>query len=110
MAVRVDRAVVVTASADGSGGDESVAGAADGFDPIGSDLAAQVADVDIDDVATGVEVVAPYLRQELFSAEDLVGVAAECFGERELPGWTARRRVRRPGRVGSAGLVPASRP
>ena len=46
-----------------------VAGAANGLEVLGPELAAQVADVDVDDVGAGVEVEAPDAGEQLLAAE-----------------------------------------
>ena len=48
------------------------------------ELAAQVADVDVDDVAAGVEVDAPHRVEELLAREHLARVAHEVLEQREL--------------------------
>ena len=65
---------------------EPVAHAAHGGDGAGSELLAQVADVDVDDVRAGVEVEAPDLVEELFAGEHLAGVHHQGLGEGELAG------------------------
>ena len=51
-----------------------------------AELAAQVADVDVDDVRARVEVVAPDVREQLLAAQHLAGVAQERLQQRELLG------------------------
>ena len=65
---------------------EPVPHAAHGLEALGPELAAQVADVDVDDVGAGVEVVAPDVREQLLAAEDLARVAQERLQQRELLG------------------------
>ena len=48
-------------------GAERVAHAADRLDDAVAELAAQVADVHVDDVRAGVEVVAPHVREQLLA-------------------------------------------
>ena len=55
---------------------EPVAHAAHGGDRVGAELLAQVADVDVDDVRAGVEVVAPHVVEQLLAGEHLAGVHA----------------------------------
>ena len=55
-------------------------------DAVLAELLAQVADVHVDDVGGGVEVIAPHLAEQLLACEDLAGVAKERFGEREFAG------------------------
>jgi hypothetical protein len=64
---------------------EPVAHAADRLDHVPAELAAQVANVNVDHVGLGIEVVPPHVRQQLLAGQDLVGVAQERLGQRELP-------------------------
>jgi cellulose synthase/poly-beta-1,6-N-acetylglucosamine synthase-like glycosyltransferase len=64
---------------------EAVAHAPDCLDHVPAQLASQVADVDVDHVGLGVEVIAPDVRQQLLARQHLVGVAQECLGQGELP-------------------------
>jgi uncharacterized protein YhaN len=50
----------------------------------GAELAAEVADVDVDDVGAGVEVKAPDVAEDLLAGEDLARVAEEQLGEGKL--------------------------
>ena len=59
---------------------EAVAHPANGLDEIAPEFLAKVADVDIDDVRTGVVVVTPDVAQQLLASEDLPGVPEEQFG------------------------------
>ena len=69
------------------------------------DLAAQVADVDLDDVGVAVEVVAPHLAQQVVLGDDVAAAAQQRLEQRELPGGQRRRDVApaagaaRPGRA-----------
>ena len=63
---------------------QPVAHAADGLDHAVAELAAQVPDVDVDDVGAGVEVVPPHVGQKLFARQHLPGMAEEHLGEGEL--------------------------
>src|SRR5262245_7782139 len=67
---------------------EPVAGAADGAEQarlaVVLELAAQVADVDVDHVRRRDEVVAPDVLGDLGPAEDAVGVAQEVLQDRVL--------------------------
>ena len=65
---------------------EPVAHAAHGLDRVGAELLAQVADVDVDDVGAGVEVVPPHVDEQLLARQHLAGVAQEDLGQCELPG------------------------
>src|SRR5690606_39446296 len=64
---------------------QAVAHAPHGGDPVGAELPTQVTDVDVDDVGTGIEVVAPHLAEQLFPGQHLPRVPQERLGERELP-------------------------
>src|ERR1700753_1199371 len=66
--------------------DQAVSGPAQGLDAPGPELLAQVADVDIDDVGPGVEVVAPDVAEQLLARQHLTRVAQERLGQRELAG------------------------
>ena len=57
-----------------------------GLDDAVAELAAQVADVDVDDVGAGVEVVAPHVGEQLLAGQHLAGVAQEGLGQGELAG------------------------
>ena len=50
------------------------------------DLGAQAADVDVDDVGLGIEVVVPHVFQEHGAGDDLSGVAHQVLEQPELPG------------------------
>lgn len=63
---------------------ESIAHAADGLDPAGAEFAAQVADVDLDDVGAGVEVESPDLIMQLFAGEHLARMPEQSCSEGEL--------------------------
>src|SRR5690606_15468500 len=70
----------------GSRSRQPVADPANGLDLSGAELLTEVADVDIDHVGAGVEVVSPYSTEQLFAAENLAGVAYELLGQGELAG------------------------
>src|SRR5690554_3976631 len=83
------RRVISTHASRRRGSLDAVADAADGGDQVGAELLAQVADVDVDDVGAGVEVVAPHVREQLLTRQGLTAVADQHLGEREL----ARRQL-----------------
>src|SRR5699024_7006795 len=55
------------------------------LDGLRADLLAEVADVDVDDVRSGIEVVAPDVAEQLLPAQHVSGVAQEGLEEHELP-------------------------
>src|SRR5262245_36250333 len=67
---------------------EDVPHAPDGVDepgfPVGFGLASQVADVDLEGVGCGAEVIAPYLVEDEAAGEDPPGVEHELFQEEEF--------------------------
>ena len=73
-------------------GDQPVAHAPHGLDPLGTQLAPQVADIHIHHVGPRFEVVAPHAAEQLLPGQHLTGVAQERLGQGELPG----REVDRP--------------
>jgi CheY-like chemotaxis protein len=74
---------------DGSSAAAPVAHPAPGLDHLPAELAAEPGDEHVDDVGSGIEIVAPRVREQLLTAEDLVRVAHERLEQREL----ARRQV-----------------
>ena len=64
---------------------EPIAHAAQRDEPLGTELASQVPDVDVDHIGTGVEVVAPNVAQHLFTRQYLSGMPQKCLNEREFP-------------------------
>src|SRR4051794_16617283 len=65
---------------------ERVTGMADGLDDRATELGAQAADVDIDDVGSGVEAAAPDLLEQLCARADLALVEGEVLEQEELAG------------------------
>src|SRR6266511_424930 len=64
---------------------QAIAGMANGFDrSVRTELLPQSADANVDDVGTGIEVVAPHLREQALAAQDLTGVPDELVQEPEL--------------------------
>ena len=98
-------------------GDEQVAGSADGADAVpperGVDLAAQVADVDLDDVDVAVEVVVPHGAQDRALGDARPGCAPGTPGRRTraASGRSPARRASPGGGPGrGAGRRPAGPP
>ena len=77
---------------------------------LGAELAAQVADVDVDHVGARVEVVAPDVVEQLLAAEHLAGVQHEDLGQRELARGQVDLRARRRWPGGCAGRGRPRRP
>jgi hypothetical protein len=65
---------------------EPVSHPSDGLDDVIAEFAAQVAHVDLDDVAAGVVVVAPDAAEDLLAGEHLSGVRDEHLQQGELAG------------------------
>src|SRR5665647_3669288 len=63
---------------------QAVAHAADRLDAVGADLGAQVTHVHLDHIRARVRIESPRTAQKLLTAEHLVGVPKEPFGEGEL--------------------------
>src|SRR2546423_8407867 len=67
----------------------------DGLDQLGPELRTEPAHVDVHDVGSRVEGVAPHLAEQLLARADLLPVADEVLEEQELAGRECRARVTR---------------
>src|SRR5438067_12494685 len=64
---------------------KSITGMADGLDRcVGAEFFAQSADTDVDDIRAWIEVIAPDLRQQAFTADDLAGMLGEMMENAKL--------------------------
>src|SRR3954454_1638569 len=80
---------------------ERVSGMTDGFDDRATELGAQAADVDVDDIGARVEAAAPDLLEELGARAHLALVERKVLEQEELPG---RQRDRALAGVGGAAV------